>query len=257
MLLRAVEEVSRMINYIFAENLKHRRSFLKKLIVIAPLTAILNAFILMQNYFAVNAYNWWYVILMPASFALITAMIHRKDDRKLKYRAVFPLNISLKKMWLSKVFVALIYIVIASAIHMTGVFVLQYMAGSRLIPYYGFATLFLASFLLVVVNLWQIPFCLFLAKKIGFVASVVGNVIAGILLGIVFSTTNAWIFCPYSWGMRLMIPVLKILPNGTLAEAAEPMISNTSFAVPCIMSIVIFVVLAVFTANWFSKLEVK
>ena len=82
-----------MNNYILAENLKHKHSFLMKLLFIAPMIALLNAFALMPLYFTVNAYNWWYVILMPATFALIPAMMHRTEDRKLHYRAVFPLNI--------------------------------------------------------------------------------------------------------------------------------------------------------------------
>ena len=87
-----------MKNYIFAENLKHKHSFLFKILLIAPIIALLNAFVLMPSYFSVNAYNWWYVILMPATFALIPAMMHRKEERKLNYRAILPLNIDLKKI---------------------------------------------------------------------------------------------------------------------------------------------------------------
>lgn len=55
------------------------------------------AFVLMPSYFSVNAYNWWYVILLPATFALVPAMVHRRDERKLDYRAIFPLHVDLKK----------------------------------------------------------------------------------------------------------------------------------------------------------------
>ena len=48
-----------MNNYILAENLKHKHSFLMKLLFIAPMIALLHAFALMPLYFTVNAYNWW------------------------------------------------------------------------------------------------------------------------------------------------------------------------------------------------------
>ena len=92
-----------MKRYIHAENLKNKRTFLIKLPLIAPIIAVLHAFVLMPFYFTVNAYNWWYVILMPATFALIPALMHRKEDKKLNYRAIFPLNVNLKKVWLAKI----------------------------------------------------------------------------------------------------------------------------------------------------------
>lgn len=251
-------EYDRMKNYILAEHLKHKRSFLNKLIVLAPIVAIANAFALMPLYFTVNAYNWWYIILMPATFALIPAMMHRKEERKLNYRAVYPLNVNLKKVWVSKILTALIYISITETIHMFGVFILQFFIGNQqLSTNYGLTTLLLASILLVITNIWQIPFCFFLAKKIGFISSVVGNAVLGLIFGILFSDSPIWIFCPYSWGIRLMVPVMRILPNGIPAETTNSMLSNTSLVIPCTLSIGYFVFFTAITANWFSKLEVK
>ncbi|WP_025086528.1 hypothetical protein [Ligilactobacillus apodemi] len=52
---------------------------------------VLLAFALMPAYFTVNAYNWWYVMLLPAMVALIPAMMHQKEARYLNYRALYPL----------------------------------------------------------------------------------------------------------------------------------------------------------------------
>ena len=115
-----------MINYILAENLKHKGTFLKKLLVIMPITLILLSLFLMPSYFTINSYNWWYVIMMPATFALIPAMMDRKESRKLNYRAVFPLNIKLEKLWVSKIITAFIYMSIAAIIHMLGVYIFNF-----------------------------------------------------------------------------------------------------------------------------------
>lgn len=246
-----------MNNYILAENLKHKHSFLMKLLFIAPMIALLHAFALMPLYFTVNAYNWWYVILIPATFALIPAMMHRTEDRKLHYRAVFPLNIDLRKVWISKILTALIYMSTTAMLHMIGVFIFQIFVGEQLTQNYAFTTMLLASVLLVITNIWQVPFCFFLAKKLGFIASIIGNAALGLVLGILLSDGSMWLYCPYSWGIRLMVPVMHILPNGVPTEVSNPMISNTSLFIPCILSVCLFALLTFITAKWFSKQEVK
>lgn len=246
-----------MISYILAENLKHKGTFLKKLLVIMPISLILLSLFLMPSYFTTNSYNWWYVIIMPATFPLIPAMMDRKESRKLNYKAVFPLNIKLEKLWISKIITAFIYMSIAAIIHMLSVYIFQFFLGGQLTPNYGFSTLLFASFLLIITNIWQIPLCFFLAKKFGFIASIAVNAVLGLGAGILLSDGAFWIYCPYSWGIRLMIPVMHILPNGILIEASNPMVSNTSLLIPCILSICLFTLLTVISANWFSKQEVK
>lgn len=246
-----------MISYILAENLKHKGTFLKKLLVIMPITLILLSLFLMPSYFTTNSYNWWYVIIMPATFALIPAMMHRKESRKLNYRAVFPLNIKLEKLWISKIITAFIYMSITAIIHMLGVYIFQFLIGGQLTPNYGISTLLFASSLLVIANIWQIPLCFFLAKKIGFITSIIINAVLGLGLGILLSDGAFWIYCPYSWGIRLMIPVMHILPSGVLIDTSNPMISNTSLLIPCILSICLFTLLTMISAKWFSKQEVK
>lgn len=246
-----------MISYILAENLKHKGTFLKKLLVLMPITLILLSLFLMPSYFTTNSYNWWYVIIMPATFALIPAMMHRKESRKLNYRAVFPLNINLKKLWVAKIITAFIYMSIAAIIHMLGVYIFQFLIREQLTPNYGFSKLLFASFLLIITNIWQIPFCFFLAKKFGFIASITINAVLGLALGILISDSALWIYCPYAWGIRLMVPVMHILPSGVLTEASNPIISSTSLLIPCILSICLFTLLTIISAKWFSKQEVK
>ena len=146
---------------------------------------------------------------------------------------------------------------IAAIIHMLGVYIFQFLIGGQLTPNYGFSTLLFASSLLIIANIWQIPLCFFLAKKFGFITSIIINAVLGLGLGILLSDGAFWIYCPYSWGIRLMIPVMHILPSGVLTEASNPIISSTSLYIPCILSVCLFTLLAVISANWFSKQEVK
>lgn len=89
-----------------------------------------------------------------------------------------------KKVWVAKVLVASVYLLFASAIHMTGVGILQSFLGSQLTPNLGWDTLLFASGVLFFVNLWQVPLCLFLAKKFGLSAAVSINILLGAALGL-------------------------------------------------------------------------
>ena len=88
--------------YIQAENLKHKRTFTKTLIVLAPfVTALMNFFA--PLWFQLNSYNWWYNLLYPGFLTLTCALIEQRDNGKLKYRAVASLPVSQNKVWKAKI----------------------------------------------------------------------------------------------------------------------------------------------------------
>ena len=88
--------------YIQAENLKHKRTFTKTLIVLAPfVTALMNFFA--PLWFQLNSYNWWYILLYPGFLTLTCALIEQRDNGKLKYRAVASLPVSQNKVWKAKI----------------------------------------------------------------------------------------------------------------------------------------------------------
>ncbi len=69
--------------YIQAENLKHKRTFTKTLIVLAPfVTALYELFA--PLWFQLNSYNWWYILLYPGFLTLTCALIEQRDNGKLK-----------------------------------------------------------------------------------------------------------------------------------------------------------------------------
>lgn len=145
---------------------------------------------------------------------------------------------------------------IAVALHMIGVFMIQFVIEKQMKPDYGLGNLAFASLILMITNIWQVPLCFFLAKKIAFVASVTINTILGIFLGILFADNNIYLLCPYSWGIRLMVPIMKILPNGLPAEDGNTLL-NTQIILPTMLSIILFALLSIFTSRWFSEQEIK
>ena len=245
-----------MIKYILAENLKYKRTFLKKLLVIAPSITILLAFFLMPLYFSSCAYNWWYVILMPATFSLIPSMMQNYEKKKSLCMAIYSLDISLKRVWFAKVLVTIYYVTITAFLHMLLVYMGQILLHKQLCSTYGINVLILATLVLIITSIWQIPLCLFLAKKFGFIVSITGNAIIGIIFGILFADGKYSFLCPYSWGMRAMISILKILPNGAMAESQDiPMLY--SCIIPSILSIALCLLFSLILTTCFSKQEAK
>jgi len=245
-----------MIKYILAENLKYKRTFLKKLLVIAPSITILLAFFLMPLYFSSCAYNWWYVILMPATFSLIPSMMQNYEKKKPLCMAIYSLDISLKRVWFAKVLVAICYVTITAFLHMLLVYMGQILLHKQLTPTYSINVLILATLVLIITSIWQIPLCLFLAKKFGFIVSITGNAIIGVIVGILFADGKYSFLCPYSWGMRAMISILKILPNGTIAESQDVHMLYSSI-IPSILSVALCLFFSLISATWFSKQEAK
>lgn len=243
-----------MMYYIKAENLKCRRTFAKKLVLIAPLLMVFLASI-SGMYLVQNGYNWWYTILLPGFITLATALVNQIEERKLRYRTIFELPVSLQKIWISKVFLLAMYVLVACILHLVGMILGKLLINPT--SSISITQMVTATLILIVVSLWQIPFCLFLSKKFGLMATVLINVGIGIVLGIFAVTEDFWWACPYSWAMRLMCPVLGILPNGTLALQDDALLNPSVLPIGIALSAVLFLLLLTVTANWFQRQEVK
>mgnify|MGYP002407092137 CR=1 FL=1 len=242
------------MDYIKAENLKCRRTFAKRLVFIAPLLMVMLAGI-SGMYLVQNGYNWWYTIILPGFITLATALVNQIEERKLHYRTVFALPVPLQKIWISKVFLLAVYVFTACMLHLAGMILGKFLINPA--ATISITQMAVATLILIVVSLWQIPFCLFLSKKFGLMAAVLINLGMGIVLDIFAATENFWWACPYSWGTRLMCPVLGILPNGTMALQGDALLNPGVIPMGITLSILLFLLLLVITANWFKRQEVK
>lgn len=92
-----------MISIIKAERLKWKKTFIPKLLWLAPIvTLLMSAGLMGGSFFQTGAYNWWYVLLLPGTLTLCCALVIEKDA-KLKYHSVLALPLDLKKIWFGKI----------------------------------------------------------------------------------------------------------------------------------------------------------
>lgn len=246
------------MRYLKSENLKHKHTFTRVLILLAPVVTVLMTS-LAPMWFQVNAFNWWYVFLYPGFLTLLCVMIEHRDSGKKKYQTVFTLPVSLSKIWLAKIETTGLYVLIGNLIflilNVLGGFILVQLAGQAMMICVSNA--FLGTVCIILTTLWQIPFCLWLAKKTGLFLALMLNAGIGSFLGVLLASTSSWFFCPYSWASRLMIPILHIMPNGTLAQDVAFEMAPITVVLTLAASLLLFVFLSVITTKEFEKQEAK
>lgn len=215
-----------MSRYFCAECLKCRHTAAEKLIILMPLCSTVLAAQLTHNYFAIDGYNWWYIILFPAMIALICGMVSNKD-RKMQNKAIQVLPVNLGNVWDGKV----LYGVCAAGLSLIVLLVLILGGGALIksVLHMTFITepsvkMQLAAVLVLwISSLWQVPFCLALEQKAGFLPMVLVHMGTYILAAVAASLKSFYLLFPGAIAARMMCAVLKVLPNGL--PAAEGMMT--------------------------------
>ncbi|MDO5755162.1 MAG: lantibiotic immunity ABC transporter MutE/EpiE family permease subunit [Tissierellia bacterium] len=242
------------MKYLKVEHLKCKKRWIKYLIFLAPCIVLLHAG-LTYLYFIPNGYNWWYIMLLPGYLALSSSLLNRYEQKGLGYRAVISLPISLKKTWIAKILLLAIYLSLSSLFHLVILILGKATIYSEPAKDISYLSMVFASMTLIITYLWQIPFCLVLSKKIGTAFTVFINVVFGMAMNILFVHKSYWWICPYSWGSRLMIPIIKVLPNGLLAETVHFSDYQLDIVLGLTLSVLLFLILTWRTATRFQRQE--
>ena len=237
------------MSYLKSEHLKFKRTISNKLLFIIPLMTAVFAWIAGGfTGFQYTALYWWYAFLLPGAVAILCSLSHRKEENAGKYDSVFsmPVNLSafeiakgiilIEKLAAAAVFLAIIISVSNIISPATAVYsVLQSIAGSIGI---------------ILASVWQIPFCLYLARKTGLFLPIVLNTLLGMFLPVALGNTFVWWLVPYCYAAKLAEPLMGIKLNGTFE-------GNCGFSITVLISIVLsillFLILSYADAKDFSK----
>lgn len=241
------------MNYLKAEHLKFKRTISNKLLIIAPLLTALFAWIVGGFHgFQYMTFYWWYAFLLPGTIAILCSLAHQKEERAGKYYSVLSASISLKQFEYAKVLILIEKLLVAA------VFLAVFAAVSNLISpalaVYSMGRNFAGSVALMVASIWQVPLCLFLARKTGLLLPIAANTLLGILIpSLLGNTSLAWL-CPYCWAAKTAELLMGIESNGTFAGVAA---FSWSVSLPLIFSVILCVLLTLWDAANFSKKEGK
>lgn len=239
------------MNYLKAEHLKFKRTISNKLLLIAPFLTALFAWIVGGFYgFQYMTFYWWYAFLLPGTIAILCSLTHQKEERAGKYYSVLSAPINLKQFEYAKVLILIEKLLVAA------VFLAIFAAVSNLISpaltVYSMGRNFIGSVALIIASIWQVPLCLFLARKTGLLLPIAVNTLLGILIpSLLGNTALAWI-CPYCWAAKTAELLMGIESNGTFAGVAA---FSWSIFLPLVFSIILYILFTLWDAADFSKKE--
>ena len=243
-----------MLSIIRAEHGKTANSMNRILVWAFPVMTLVLAFLLtagMSDAYAESVWNWWYTLLLPGMLAILCYLSMGKE-RTTKYYHLMTLPTEKKKLILGKIIYMGCLILAANILIFAGA-VLGGMLLTTSVPLGGAAA---AIVVLTIVQLWEIPVFLFLSERFGMVVELLICLFMTVG-GTIFSQTGKWYLLVSAIPMRVMTPLLHILPNGLKTEAGDPFLNGNIILPGVGLSLIWFVILTVLFLNWFENREVK
>lgn len=243
-----------MLSIVRAEYLKTRKSMGRLLIWGFPIITFALAFVLtlgMKNAYAESVWNWWYTLLLPGMIA-ITCYLSITREKKTRYYNLMTLPTSKRKLMMGKIIYMGCVILVSDMI----IFVGASFGGFLLTTCVPFGGALAAVLVLTISQLWEIPLLLFLSERFGMIVELLVCLVLTVG-GIIIAPTGKWYLFVSSIPMRILCPLLHILPNGIRAEEGNPLL-DAGVVFPGICQSIIWFILATFLfLNWFDKREGK
>ncbi len=243
-----------MTNIIRAEFLKSKRTMSSKLVFAFPVLALAMALVLtsgMTNAYVESAWNWWYALLLPGMIAIVS-YLQIMREKKNGYYNLRTLATDKRKLMLGKIAYLGILVLVSNAVLFAG----AVLGGSFLSTSVPVAGAAVTVIVLTIVQLWQIPLFLFLSEKFGMVVEFIACLFITVL-GIIVAPSGKWFLFVSAIPMRVVTPLLHVLPNGMRAQAGDPLLSASVILPGILIATAWFVILTYLYLNWFEKREVK
>jgi ABC-2 type transport system permease protein len=248
---------------IAAERLKYKRSFAKKLALVAPLFfalygAVIRIYLpdqtkLPWDLLLSMIFNWWPVLFIPIGIALLCTLAEIREKKAGNYRSLRANHISFVKLWYSRIAVIGFYLLLSSIVLMMAALAAGGLTSGGALP---LAEVVGASLLIWLVSLSLIPIHLFAAARFGaFAGLALGP--AAMFAGVLAAPQSYWLFVPWSWPIRLMCPVIGVHPNGVMLDPGDPLLDPSVIPAGLVASLLGLAVFSALTAYWFSKREVR
>lgn len=243
-----------MLSIVRAEYLKTRKSMGRALTWAFPMSVFVLAFILtlgMTNAYAESVWNWWYTLLLPGMLA-ITCYLSIMREKKTRYYHLMTLSISKRKLMMGKIIYMGCVILVSNVI----IFVGASLGGFLLttcVPLGGAA---IAILVLTISQLWEIPLLLFLSERFGMIVELLVCLFLTVG-GIIIAPTEKWYIFASAIPMRILCPLLHVLPNGIRAEEGNPLLGMEVVPQGICLSILWFIFATILFLNWFDKREGK
>ena len=252
-----------MMRMIASERLKYKRSFARKLALAAPLFFVLYGAVirfllpdqssLPWKLLLGMIFNWWPVLFVPMGTALLCTLAEQREKKAGNYRSLRSRNISMPRLWVSKILVIGYYMLASSVTLIFAAVAAGLLTAGGDVP---LADIVGSSLLIWLVSLGLIPVHLFAAARFGAFGGLALG-IAGIVAGVFAADRPFWIAVPWSWPIRLMSPMIGVHPNGVLLDPGDPLLDPAVIPAGIAASLLFLAAGSAVTAYWFAGREVR
>ncbi|WP_373319400.1 lantibiotic immunity ABC transporter MutE/EpiE family permease subunit [Staphylococcus americanisciuri] len=234
-----------MFNYIFVEHLKGKRTFSHKFIIIYPLLISLLCIPFTKlmysdiNYFVPLIYNWWPTLFLPIGLSVLVYQSLDKEVKASSDKYFFLLDTRL--IWLSKILLISVYSLIGNlniAIFSIIIQFVLYGANVQIL------NILFASLVLWITTLFIIPLSMMIGRLFRPLSIIIFNVI-GMCVSMFTVSNSYWYFIPWSWSLRIITPIVKTRPNGTLLPENDVLNDTTIILPGCFLAIFAFSILTI------------
>ncbi|MGO0263760.1 lantibiotic immunity ABC transporter MutE/EpiE family permease subunit [Priestia aryabhattai] len=249
--------------YLQAEKLKTKNTNIRKLIFIIPLIC---SFIAIAFSFLGGAeilklsvettINHWGIIWLSVCIALSAGLLNNLEKKSTKFKTIIGLPTNLKKVELSRI-TLLSILLIASSICLSIIITATSLILNTSPQSVSLFSCILTVFLMSVTSLWQIPFCLWLSRKTNLFLTLLINCMFNLNLGTLFAPTKDWWLVPWSWTLRITMPLTHLHSNGIPLPTNSNLLSYSVIPIALILSLLFLVIVTAFTLKSFEKQEVK
>ena len=86
-------------------------------------------------------------------------------------------------------------------------------------------------------------------------AGALGIGFLGFISAPIMAPENYWIFNPYSYAVRGVVPITKIHPNGIVLESTSELLNTNTIIIAILLAIICFVIFTLITSIIFSQRE--
>ncbi len=200
--------------------------------------------------------NHWAILWLSVIIALTAGLLNNLEKKSTNFKTIIGLPINLQKKEMSRVllvtgFAALGSLLLIITILLTSLLI---RTSPYLVP---LSSCILAVILIFVTSLWQVPFCLWLSRKTNFFITLLLNSMLNLNLGTLFAPTKDWWIIPYSWHLRVQMPLTKLHSNGIPLPQKDELLSYSVIPIALVLSFLLFFVLTFVAVRSFNKIEVK
>ena len=204
-----------------------------------------------------SPWNYWYVLLMPVTIALVTGCVANADAR-MRNRSLLGLGVPLGQAWWAKALWCLALSALSNfvvfAIYVAAIAIGGGLSGAAVL------TMACAAAATTITSAWMIPAGLFLTARAGLLAGIFLPLAVQLVGGFAWSAIPMPQLFPPSATAVIPTAFIPVLPSGEPltadmvlggALAADGMLTWAGIAVGA----VVFVLLTALSAAWFAQSE--